>query len=204
MVFHWSLSDSKSPPFAWTLLSILADLNKAVVWMVSTRRLTFKSSSPCTNHLMTVPRALTTIGVTVTFMFQSFSVLLQGPGTYFSFRPPSVLSCGPLVRQSPLFDRFSFLLTITRSSSLAEIRWSVCISKSQRIVYILFSRTDSGLYIYHLLVWSNLNFLHNSQGITLPTRSCLIFNYFCANLLHSLIMWLIISSLSLYNLHLLF
>ena len=37
MVFHWSLSDSKSPHVSRTLLSILAILNNVVVWMVSTR-----------------------------------------------------------------------------------------------------------------------------------------------------------------------
>ena len=35
MVFQWS--DSKSPQVSKTLLSTLADLNNAVVWMVSTR-----------------------------------------------------------------------------------------------------------------------------------------------------------------------
>ena len=42
MVFHWCLSDSKSPQVSRTLLSIL---NNAVVWMVTTRPLTSKSSS---------------------------------------------------------------------------------------------------------------------------------------------------------------
>ena len=37
MVFHLSLSDSKSPRLSRTLLSILADLNNAVIFMVSTR-----------------------------------------------------------------------------------------------------------------------------------------------------------------------
>ena len=37
MVFHWSLSDTKSPQVSRILLSILADLNKDVVWMVSNR-----------------------------------------------------------------------------------------------------------------------------------------------------------------------
>ena len=50
---HRSLSDSKSPQVSRTLLRILADLNNAVVWMVSTRPLIFKSSSPCTNPLVT-------------------------------------------------------------------------------------------------------------------------------------------------------
>ena len=63
---------------------------------------------------------------------------------------------------------------------------------------------DSLLYIYHLFVWSNLNFLHNTQWITFPTQSCLVLYSFCANLQHSLIMWLFVSSLSSHNLHLLF
>ena len=54
--------------------------------MVSTRPLISKSSSPCTNPLLTVPGALITIGITVTFMFLSFSLLLQGLRTYlFAF-----------------------------------------------------------------------------------------------------------------------
>ena len=60
------------------------------------------------------------------------------------------------------------------------------------------------LCLYHLSVWSNFNFLHNSQWITFPTQSCLVLYSFCANLLHSLIMWVIVSSLSPHNLHLLF
>ena len=32
----------------------------------------------------------------------------------------------------------------------------------------LILRDNSGLCIYHLFVWSNFNFLHNSQPITLP------------------------------------
>ena len=65
-------------------------------------------------------------------------------------------------------------------------------------------RTDARLCICRLFVWSNLNFLHISQCITLPTHSCLALYSFCANLLHSLIMWLIVSSLSPLSLHLLF
>ena len=80
-----------------------------------------------------------------------------------------------------------FLLTIIKSSLLAEIRWSVCISKSYKSLCVLFSRTGSGFCIYHLFVWSKLNFLHISQWITLPTQLCLVLYSFCANLLHSLI-----------------
>ena len=75
-------------------------------------------------------------------------------------------------------------------------------SKSHRSLCVLFSRIGAGLCIYHLLVWSNFNFLHISQWITLPTQSCLALYSFCANLLHSLIMWLIVSSPSPHSLHL--
>ena len=96
------------------------------------------------------------------------------------------------------------MLIIIRSGLRAEIRWSVCISKSHRSLCVSFYRTGSGLCIYHLLAWSNLNFLHISQWITLPTKSCLALYSFCANSLHSLIMWLMVSSLSPHSLHLLF
>ena len=36
MVFHWSLSDSKSPQVSRTLFSILADIKIVIVWMVPT------------------------------------------------------------------------------------------------------------------------------------------------------------------------
>ena len=55
---------------------------------------------------------------------------------------------------------------------------------------MLFPGTGAGLCIYHLFVWSNLNFLHISQWITFPTQSCLVLYSFCANLLNSLILWL--------------
>ena len=102
------------------------------------------------------------------------------------------------------FTDFLFLLIIIRSGLLAEIRGSVCISKSHRSLCVSFSRTGAGLCIYHLFVWSNLNFLHISQWITLPTQSCLALYSFCANLLHSLIMWFMLSSLSPHSLRLLF
>ena len=72
MVFHWSLSDSKSPQVSRTRLSILAVLSNAVVWIVSTRPPTSKSSRPFNNPLVIVPNIPITIGTIVTFMFHSF------------------------------------------------------------------------------------------------------------------------------------
>ena len=72
MVFHWSLSDSKSPQVSRTLLSILTVLSNAVIWIVSSRQPTSKSSRPFNNPLVIVPKAPITIGTIVTFMFHSF------------------------------------------------------------------------------------------------------------------------------------
>ena len=77
-------------------------------------------------------------------------------------------------------------------------------SKSHGSLCVSFSRTSIRLCIYHLLAWSNLNFLHISQWINFPTQSCLALYSFCTNVLHSLIMWYMVSSLSPHSLHLLF
>ena len=88
--------------------------------MVSTHPIISKSSSSCTKPLVTVPSAPITVGITVTLLFHSFSVILQGLRTYLSFNFLSVLLCGQTQRQSSLFGRFSFfLLTITTSDRLA-------------------------------------------------------------------------------------
>ena len=76
--------------------------------------------------------------------------------------------------QNPASSQF-LLLIIIRSDCLTEIWWSVCISKSQRSLFVSFSWMDSGLSIYHLFVWWNFNFLLYSQLIVLPTQSCLVF-----------------------------
>ena len=69
MVFF---SDSKSPQVSSTRLRILAVLSNAVIWIVSTRRPTSKSSRPFNNPLVIMPNAPITIGTIVTFMFHSF------------------------------------------------------------------------------------------------------------------------------------
>ena len=75
--------------------------------------------------------------------------------------------------------QFKKKLIKTNCGLLVGIGWSVCFSKSQRISWVSFSKTDSGLCIYILLVWSKSNLLYNSQWITFPTQSCLAsFSFF--------------------------
>ena len=205
MVFHWSLSDSKSPQVSRIRLRILAVLSNAVVWIVSTRPPTSKSSRPFNYPLVIVPNAPITIGTIVTFMFHSFfsSVARSRYLSFFSLSFRFILwSAG--TAKSTILQILSVLLIIMRFGLLAGIRSSVCMLKSHRSLCKSFSRTGAGLCIYRLFVWSNWDFLRISQRISLPTQSCLALYSFYANLLHSLIMWLIVSSLSPHSLHLLF
>ena len=43
--FHWSMSDSMSLQVSWKFLSLMADLNNSIVWMVSIRPLISYSST---------------------------------------------------------------------------------------------------------------------------------------------------------------
>ena len=117
-----------------------------------------------------------------------FFYSLQVPGIYLSFRLPSF--CPVVNRNGKVHYSagYRFLLTISLSGRLDEIRWSVCVSKSLRSLCVSFSWRNGGLCIYYLFVWSNLNFLINSPLITLPNQSCLVFYSFSVHLLHSLIM----------------
>ena len=85
MVFHWSLIDSKCPQVTRTLLSILAVLNYVVLWIVSTRAPTSKSSSPFNNPLVTVPKAPITTGIIVMSVFHSFFFNSLVRSRYLSF-----------------------------------------------------------------------------------------------------------------------
>ena len=116
MVFHWSLSDSKSPQVSKTRLSILAVLSNAVVWIVSIRPLTSKCSRPFNNPLVTVPNAPITIGTIVTFMSHSFfnSLARSRYLSFFSLSFRFILwSTG--TAKSTILQIFFLLLIIMRS-----------------------------------------------------------------------------------------
>ena len=142
------------------------------------------------------------IGINVTFIFHSFfSCLVKS--RYLSFFSLSFdftqRSAG--IAKSTILQVLFFLLIIMKFCRLAEIRCSVRMSKFKRSLCMSFFRADIGLWIFYLFVWSNWNFLYNSQWITVPYQSCLVLYSFCANLLHLIIIWLIVSSLSPNNLH---
>ena len=153
-VSWWSFSGvwvSASPPqVSWTHFSSPAVFNNVVVWMVSTRPLISKCSRPFKNPLVTLPKTPTTIAIISTFMFHSFFDSLERSrylsfSLYFSWDRKVHNFAGSLF----------LLLIIIKSGRLAEIRWSVCNSKSHSSLCVSFFRTG-GLCIYPLFVWSNL------------------------------------------------
>ena len=120
MVFHRSLSDSKSRQISRTL-SILAVLNNAVIWMVSTRPPTSKSSSPFSNLL----NAPITIGIIVTCMFHSFFNSLAR-SRYLSFFSYSLFFfCGQPGQQSRLFSNIIIIIIIIIVASFSHKRWLI-------------------------------------------------------------------------------
>ena len=132
------------------------------------------SSSPFIKPLGIVLSTPITIGITVTFIFHSF----------FSF-----------LARSEYFSLFLFSLIFTpwtartTKSTIWQILVFFCCQSLDLVIWLelgdLFlskiPRIDSGLCIYHLVVWSNFNFLLNS------TQSCLVLYSFCTSLLHSFI-----------------
>ena len=124
MVFHWSLSESKSPHVSRILLSILVVLNNAVVWLVSTRPPNSKSSWPFNNPLVTVPKTPITIGIIVACMLHCFFFNSLGSWRYLSIFLYSFsffhLSAGTATSTSLEF--FFSLLIIIRSDLLVKIR----------------------------------------------------------------------------------
>ena len=106
MAFYWSMNDSKSPQVSRTLPNILAILNNADIWIISTRPLTSKSSKPFNNPLVTALRTPKTIGTIVTIMFHSYFNSLAR-SMYLSFFSHS----------------FSFILWLAGTAKLTILRF---------------------------------------------------------------------------------
>ena len=163
MVFHWSLSDSKSPQVSRTLLSILAVPNSTVVWTVSTRPPTSKSSNPFSNPSVTVPNAPITIGIIFPCMFHSFFNSLSRSRylSFFSYSFSFILWSAGTAKSTNLQVLFFFFFCLLLLSLVFWPRLGdPCVCQSHRSLCELFSKISAWLCIYHLSVWSNLNFMH--------------------------------------------
>ena len=167
VVFHWRLSDSKSPQVSLDLVSVVDNLNNVVVWMVLILPLITNSTSFSPKPLRTVSSAPTTISIPSISGSIAFSAHWQYPSICLSF------SFLIFTLSESKWITNSFFLVNTRPGHLTETEWSVCNSRSQIILCVSFSWTDSVLCIYHLVVRLNFNLLYNSLCITFPTKSSL-------------------------------
>ena len=143
MVFHGSLRDSKSPQVSRTRLRILTVLSSAVVWIVSTRPPTSKSSRPFNNPFVIVPNHPITIGTIVTFMFHSFFFNSLARSRYLSLFSLSfrfILWFAGTAKSTILPILFFFWLIILRSGLLAGICcWSMRVVHSKFKFIVNFS-----------------------------------------------------------------
>ena len=124
MVSHRILSGRKSFQVSWTLPSVLADLNKAVVWMVSICHPISNSSSPLYKPLETIPSTLAIVSITVTFMFHSFLRSLVSSKQLSLFLLSFIFTLWSIGTLKSTRRQFfsSFWLIITRAGCLAGIR----------------------------------------------------------------------------------
>ena len=107
MASHWSLSDWMSSQVSRSPLSILADIYKALVCIVSTRLLISKSSSLCINRLVTKNTNYNWYYF-LNNVPQIFLIPSQGSGIYLSFRFLSYLLCSQPGQQNQQFGKYSF------------------------------------------------------------------------------------------------
>ena len=188
MVFHWSLSDSRSYQVSRTLLSILVVLNNVAVWMVFTYPPTSKSSSLFNNPLVTVPKAPIMMGIIVTFMFHNFfnSQARSRYSSFFSLSINLILWSTGTAKSTIVQILFFFVdyYKVLSSGQNQVIRLYVKVR--QEFMYaILHERC----LLVHIPFVRKVKFkyLADLPVDHLATQSCLVLYSFCANLLHSLI-----------------
>ena len=130
-----------------------------------------------------------TFCITLTLIFYISFRSLAKPKYLLMFLHPFCL-CSLVYRYCKInligISFFFFLFISTKSSLPVWIRWTVCITKVQINLCLSISWMDFGLCVYHMVAWSNLNLLHNSQWIIFPlsqASSCIHFVLaFCIHL----------------------
>ena len=163
--FTSTLADYLSLESEWQKCLLKSPGLFEVLWRISTRPISSNSSCLFDNPLVTVQKVPITIGVIVTFIFHSFfnSLAMSRYITFFTLSFNFTLWLSKFIILQVLY--FVDYYNVWSSG------WDLvicCISKSHWSVCFSFSRRDAGLCIYHLFVWSNLNFYYRPKWITLP------------------------------------
>ena len=129
----------------------------------------------------TVPSASITIYNTIAFVFHCFfsslvrsrylSLFSLSFNILFTQFYPVISQNGKVHYSADSFCLFFLLLTVGGSGRLAEIRKSVWISKSTKLLCVTFSRTESLLYIYALFGWSNFYYSYYLYSLEVFTSA---------------------------------
>ena len=157
MSFHRSLSDSKFQ-VSETLLSTAVNFIGTMFWKISIFSTISTKSSLFSRSLEIL--VIPSISINVSVMFRHFSSSLPRKGQVF-FQVFTFFYFYSMVSGTAKSMRWQILLYFlikTRTSLLAWTRWSICILKSRRILWVSFSGIASGLCIYQLLVWWKFGF----------------------------------------------
>ena len=169
MVSHWSLRDSKSLQVSRTLLSILADLNNEVAWIVLTRPLISKSSSPFNIPSVPVP---ITIGINVTFMFHSFFNFLERSKYLFFFLFSFNFTLWSAETAKSTIIIIIFIIVYSYQLWLMVFHWSLSDSKSPQVSRTLLSILA---VLNNAVVWMVSTRLPTSK----PSSN--YYHYYCIN-----------------------
>ena len=138
LLLFWESTYGFSLEFEWhqvfrTLLSILANLNKAVVWMISSHPLIFKSSSFFSNLLVTLPRAPVIISITVTLIYHN---LFISPARSYSFFSLSFDFTQWYARKAKSINRQ--VLSLSLSLSLSSLSLSLTHTHTHTLFFSFF------------------------------------------------------------------
>ena len=154
VVLRKSLRDCKFPQISGTLLRILANRNKAVVWRVSILALISYSSNLFSKSLGTTAHKLRLISLQPSSSIAFFSYFTRSNCLSLRFYLGST-------RKAKL-TRCQVLLSWKLTLRLVFWPKLVFVSKSQGILYVSFTRTDFCLYMTCFVIMSNFSFWHNS------------------------------------------
>ena len=143
VVFLWRLSDNKSPQVSRTRLSILADLNKEVAWMLSIHPLISNSFRLFSKPFRDVISTPITFDPRLPSFFLSFPFLLFFP----------LWSVGTVkYTRLQVLSLYNFFKISTWSGLLLGRRRPVSISKSLRIIMIIIIPLTDFSYQPYLMV----------------------------------------------------
>ena len=165
LVFPWSLSDITSSQISKTRLSILVDVNNAVIWMFFSLPLPFDCSNPVSNRWGNVSSTPITLAMAITLMFHSFFNSLLRSKYFFMFL-------------------LSFIFTVWFAGTAKSTTQPLLFFCLFYLVWLSGWDKVIRLCIHHLIVWSKFSPLHNFQWIIFFTQSWLVLYASCDNLQH--------------------